>query len=197
MPRFHFQLDPLLRQRRRQEQALQAALAEIERERADIEAAAHRLTRAAQSSRDALRDSLDPSVPKNTPSTHLTGATPPAPAPPPNPVSARIDPAQARWQATAAGAADVKARQLAIKLAGVLKRRDDARDRLAQAAAQRRAVESLREQRLQSFNRDQRRREEASIDDINNARNAIATAEINAQPTHHTAPTTRQRSTQP
>jgi len=182
MPRFHFQLDPLLRQRRREERDAQVALAAIERERAQIQGQADRLIDAAESAKDALRRSLDPGAPthadNNTPAhaqKHHTIASQPnqasqATAP------RGIDPTAARWQATAAGAADARARQLAISLAGVLKRRDEARDKLAEAATRRRAVESLRERRLAEFNANLARKEAAQTDDINNARAARAVA---------------------
>ena len=197
MHRFHFQLDPLLRQRRREERDAQIALAAVERERAEIQGQADRLIAAAESAKDALRRSLDPNAPKRGPNdtpphppthtpTHTPAHTPQSPAATQqqNPSNAGIDPTAARWQATAAGAADARARQLAISLAGVLKRRDEARDKLANAATRRRAVESLRERRLADFNAELARKEAAQTDDINNARTArnIALAHHRTRP---------------
>ncbi len=154
MPKFTFKLDPLLRQRRRVERDLQLELAGHQRRRTELEQRLTTLSRAADDERAWLRDTLDPSA---------CGPR-------------QIDTAAARWQAHATMSTQARAQAIAVELAGVLARLDTSRAKLAAAATARRAVEGLRERRLEQFNAEQRKREIAESDDLSSARMTAATA---------------------
>jgi flagellar FliJ protein len=144
-----FKLDPLLEQRKRVERDHQRRVAEAEAERRSLEDELTRLTESVASSRHALRDSMRPAE---------------------HGVATKIDINATRWQAHASMGADVRARTLAVKLAGVLKRLEDVRAVLTEAARERRVVERLRERRLEAFQRECARREMRELDDLNTTR---------------------------
>jgi len=153
MPKFVFKLDPLLEHRRRIERDHQVHVAAVESERAELEGRLRKMAADADASRVALRSSLG-----------AAGSTMPH----------RVDTHATRWQAAAAMSSDAKARTIAVQLAGVLKRLEDARGLLTEAAKERRAVERLRERRLDAFNRRIAEREARDLDDLNTARSAHA-----------------------
>lgn len=72
----------------------------------------------------------------------------------------------ARQQASAALRLMVAAQRTAIELAGVHKRLEAARAELLEAAKRRKAVELLRERRLDEWKQDMDRREAAALDEL-------------------------------
>lgn len=147
MPRFRFDLEALLRLRKREERDHQLVVADLQRNRVTIELAIESIQRAITEAKNDLRD-------------RLTGAV--------------ADARTLRFQAASTLTLQSKAQEQAIRLAGVYKRIETARAALAHAAARRRAVELLKEQRYEAWLRDERRRETAEIDDITGSRAARA-----------------------
>ena len=145
MPRFRFQLEPVLEQRRRAEERCQLAVAALERQRLDIERALRGLEQGIRQERAELRRHL------GAPGAAGDGA-----------VALR----DARLQAAAAFHLDTRARQEVLRLAGLHKRLDASRAELLRAATARKAVELLRERRLEAWNREQSRLESARVDEL-------------------------------
>jgi flagellar protein FliJ len=138
MRRFTFQLDPLLRVRRRAERARQRAVAELERERLTLEEHLRRQQRHIAVGKASLRD-------------HLVGEV-------------RVH--DLRGQAAASMKMMSQAQRVVIELAGVHQRLVAARSELMNAARQRRAVEMLREKRFAEWKRDMDKRETAALDEL-------------------------------
>ena len=72
----------------------------------------------------------------------------------------------ARFQASAAYSLDARARQEVLRLAGLHKRLDAARAELLRAATARKAVELLRDRRLEAWKYEQSRLESAQVDEM-------------------------------
>lgn len=121
--RFVFELQAVLEQRRRSERNAQALLATVQRERSDVEAEIARLRLAVEAERDVSRSLMVGRVSARSLREHVAGEL----------------------------GADRKARALAIKLAGVQKRADRARELLREAAVRREAIERLRERRYRAW----------------------------------------------
>lgn len=138
MKKFRFELDPVLRQRERAEQAHQRVVAELERERVALESRVRGWGQEIQTMRDDLREQLRTGG-------ALTGV---------------------RLQANASVHAMAESRRVAIQLAGLLQRLEVARGKLAEAAAARRAVELLRERRLAEWHRQARLEEQRELDEL-------------------------------
>lgn len=151
MPVFRFELDAVLEQRRRAERDRQLAVAQLERERLEIEDALRRhqaeLTREREEMREHLR-TLRGGEGSGGGAAAVSPFTP------------------VRQQAAAAMRLQSEAQSLAVRLAGVLKRLEAARGDLAAAMAARKAVEMLRQRRFESWRREQDRREQAALDEI-------------------------------
>lgn len=145
MPRFVFQLQPVLEQRKREERAHMLSVAACERERIALAAEAEATARAADDERRALR-------------TQLSGG------------ADGLDPLAVRWQANASIDRFRRMRELANQLEGVRKRLDSARAMLARASSRRRAVELLRERRYQAWLADQAAREARDLDELTTSR---------------------------
>lgn len=77
-----------------------------------------------------------------------------------------VDTKGARLQAAASLHLQLKAQRAAVSLAGVLKRLGDARAELSAAAVERRAMEKLRENRMESWRLEEGRREGNMLDEI-------------------------------
>lgn len=146
MARFRFRLDPLLRVREREERDRQVEVAAIESERVRLESAIRARHTAARAGREDLRRALAPGGPRAMTSVRL--------------------------QAGASIRLEAQTHALAIELAGVLKRLEDARSRLLEASRARKAIELLREKRLDEWKRDQDRREASEQDDLVSGRAA-------------------------
>jgi flagellar FliJ protein len=138
MSRFRFSLEPLLTARRHAERERQRAVAELERERRDLE---NRLRKQQQFIGEGKRLARD----------QLVG---------------RLDLSAMREHAAATIALMRDAQRVVLELAGVHKRLDSARAELVEAARQRRAVELLRERRYERWKREINRAEDAAIDEL-------------------------------
>ncbi len=144
MARFRFELEPLLEQRRREERDRMKAVAEIERERVEIEDAAMRLALAQRDEREALRR-------------ELSGA-------------AGVDLGRVKLQSNASLHGLRRTHELALSGAAVLKRLEAARRGLVEATTRRRAVELLRERRYEAWLGAERAKEARALDELVTAR---------------------------
>jgi len=140
MATFRFKLQPLLDQRERIEQDRQIALAKLESQRSEIESTIRSKQSDIDRSRHAARDALAPGK--------------------------SIDLKGARSSAVAALKHQAEAQASTLKLAGLYKQIDAARNDLARATAARRAIELLKEQRKAQHERELARRDAALIDEI-------------------------------
>lgn len=138
MAGFRFALQPLLKARRHQEQTAQLGVAELERERLTVEDRIRRKQRALSSGRRDLRTSL-------TGHLHL---------------------ASLRGHAGSALRLMRDAQRDVLELAGVHKRLDAARATLLVATTSRRAVELLKQRRLEAWQRREDRRETDALDEL-------------------------------
>lgn len=139
MARFRFKLAPVLRQRELAEREEQLRVAEIERQRLEIEDKLRGQQRVIEAEQAAL-----------------DGMT----------RGGRVDAPTLRHQGIAFAAARAEAQRLAVALAGVLKRLELARAQLARRAADRRAIELLRERQLEEFRREENAKETRLLDDL-------------------------------
>ena len=162
MPKFKFELEPVLRLRRRVEEQRQRAVAELERQRSGIE---DRI-RAHQASISATKRDLRQM---------LTGerAAVQGEAWGESGVSLR----GARLQANAALHMVAQAQRAVVELAGVHGRLDVARLALLKAMTQRKAVEVLKQKRYEEWRSEVLRKEQAEVDEMVNARVARAMSE--------------------
>lgn len=140
MPKFKFQLEPLLKLRERVERDRQAAVAQLERERLELEGAIRDRQDAINHARYAARGALSP--------------------------GGSVDLEQARLSAIASLRSQADAQANALKLAGLYKRIEDARENLLRATAARRAIELIKEQRQQEHQRIESRKEFQLIDEL-------------------------------
>lgn len=139
MARFVFKLEPVLGMRRREEQQRQKVLAGILREQAALETAYREAEQLALSEEQDLRDRL--------------GHGP-------------VDLRGARTQGNAIVHARSRARLIALKLTGVMKQAEQARRSLAEAVAERRAVELLRERQYEAWRAGVQAAERREMDEI-------------------------------
>ena len=138
MPRFHFPLDARLAVRRQTERRHQLSTAAVERERLAIEDRLRAQQKRLTEGKSDLRDDL-------------TGS---------------IDVESLRRQAATALTIVRNAQRMVLELAGVHKRLDVTRTELIEATKQRRALERLKERRLQEFNELMDRNETADLDEL-------------------------------
>lgn len=143
MARFRFELQSVLDQRLRAERARQRVVAELERERVGLEGEIRACRALALSESNDLRARLVPGV--------------------------AVDLDAVRVQANASLGVLARAQATAVRLAGVLQRLDRARLELLEATTERRAVELLRDRRLEQWKRDELRREQLVLDDLSGA----------------------------
>lgn len=136
--RFVFELAAVLEQRTRIERDAQGVLAALQRERQAIEDQLADLRRGVEADRQAARDLMVGRVLAASLREHVAGEL----------------------------GADRRARELALKLAGVQRRIEKAREALRQASVQRQAIESLRDRRLAAWKQEQERSERLEIDDL-------------------------------
>jgi flagellar export protein FliJ len=123
LQKFTFSLDPLLKARRLSEQKLQRVVAQNERERMELEETLRRQQLNIAQSKLSRQDSL----------------------------VGKLDAAGLRMHAAASIALMRHAQRMVLELAGVQRRLDAARAELIEAARRRRAVELLRERRLEQW----------------------------------------------
>ena len=138
MARFVFSLQSVLKARRRAEEELQRAVAQIERERMRLEDVLRGHQRSLVSDKNLLRAGL-------------TGL---------------IDARDLRLQANCARQIMRRAQQIVLELAGVYKRLEAARARLIEATRDRRAIELVRERRYEQFKAAIDKAETAALDEL-------------------------------
>ncbi len=149
MAKFRFNLETLLAQRVREEEAKQRDLAAIERERLDIEHQILDAQRAIADQKNDLRTALAP-----------------------NQAGAAVDLRSVRLQSHASLHSLGSLQRLAVKLAGVHQRIERARNELLKATADRKAVDLLRQRRYDAWLREESKKEASAVDDMVNARAA-------------------------
>lgn len=140
MAKFVFELEAVLKQRKRAERDQQRVVAELERERIEIESEIRRCQQTIRSEKDDL-------------ASRLGG-------------SGGVDLGAVRIQANASLHLINQTQQAVLRLAGVHNRIDRARLELLDRARRRRAIEVLREQRFERWKREQDRREQSAIDEL-------------------------------
>lgn len=148
MAKFRFRLEPVLEQRRREEERAQRAVAALERERLGVEdelRAAHAGLRACKQD---LRDALAASAGEAAPGV------------------ATIDLRGVRMQSAASFRLFGDAQRLALRLAGASQRAEAARRELLRATTDRKAVELLREKRYEEWKRAIEKREAEATDEL-------------------------------
>lgn len=136
--RFAFELQVVLDQRRRLERDALGVLAMAQNERAAVEAEMAELRGMVEAEREVTRGLMVGRVSARSLREHVAGEL----------------------------GADRKARALAVKLAGVQKRVDKARELLKQASVQREAIEKLRERRYRDWMNELEKAERLEVDDV-------------------------------
>lgn len=152
MARFVFEFEAVLKQRLAEEREKQLSMAVVERERLAIEDQLRGTQQDIETEKEGLRAALGGS-----------GGG-----------SGSVDLGVVRQQVGAALGRVKRAQGLAIKLAGVHKRLDAARLELLLATTRRKAMETLKEKRLEAWNAEKKRREAAEMDEITIMRAARA-----------------------
>jgi flagellar export protein FliJ len=145
MPRFVFELEAVLKQRLAEERERQLAVAALEREKSQLEDLIRSYQRDLTSERDELRDQLA--------ATRGGAAT--------------LDLRGVRFQAGASLRLVTLAQRAVLQLAGVHKKIDAARLLLLQATTRRKGVEMLKERRYDEWRLEQKKKEEAALDELN------------------------------
>ncbi|MEM1329316.1 MAG: hypothetical protein AAGG07_02015 [Planctomycetota bacterium] len=141
MARFRFELEPVLRQRKLAEREHQREVASLERERLTIEGTLRRWQGSIRQERADMRTAHEAN-------------------------EGRMDLDAVRVQSHATLGMVMRAQRAAIELSGVMKRLDAARAQLAEAAAARKAIERLRERRLEAWRGAQKAAEAAALDEL-------------------------------
>lgn len=149
MARFVFELESVLEQRRREEEVQQRAVAELERERLDLEARIRADQAAIREEHDALRAELT-RVRAGDDDEAIGGVSVPL----------------VRRQAHASLAMIARTESRVRELAGLHERLARARLGLLEASIKRKALETLRERRHEAWKRAVKRREASETDDL-------------------------------
>ncbi|MBU6413838.1 MAG: flagellar FliJ family protein [Planctomycetes bacterium] len=138
MAAFRFALQPVLNQRQRTEEERLVAVAELERQRIEIEDQIRVLQGRIEFERSELRSGLD----------------------------ATVQIAAIRMQAATSLHAVAEAQKLVFRLAGLLQRIKAARAKLVEAIAARKALELLKERRHAEWKASLNRQEDRMLDDV-------------------------------
>ena len=138
MAKFSFNLEPLLKAKKRVEEVHQRAVAQIDRQRMDLEDRLRRQQANIAQGKQSLRDGLVGTV-----DTH----------------SLRLHAASSMQMMRTA-------QRVVLELAGVHKRLEAARATLVAAAKERRAMELLRDQRFAQWKAARDKRETAALDEL-------------------------------
>jgi len=141
MPRFRFNLDAVLKLRRREERDKQLVVASFEQERLALEDRIRSLQRGIVQERLDLRDRLGGD-------------------------STTVRLVDVRVQANAGLHMVARAQRAVLELAGVHKRLEFARNELLETTKKRKAVETLRDRRFDEWRSEQNRREAAELDEL-------------------------------
>jgi flagellar export protein FliJ len=136
---FRFRLAPVLTQRERAERDRMLMVADLEREKIQLENRIRAAQNRIVAGRQAMADSLS---------------------------GGRVELGDARLQAGATLRDDQQARRAVLELAGVMRRLEGARAELIEAAARRRAIELLRDRDQSRFNAERDRKENNALDDL-------------------------------
>lgn len=150
---FRFELETVLRLRRREERDHQREVAGLERERLAIEERIRRIQRAIVSGKQVLREALSRERIGDESAGTAGGVD-------------VVDLPAVRFQAGASLHLVAKAQEAVLALAGVHARLDRARLGLLDASRRRRAMELLRDRRYERWRREQDRRERLELDEI-------------------------------
>jgi len=142
MAKFRFTLQPVLEQRLAVERQRQVEVARLERHRFELEGRVREAQGQIEAASGRRREAL------------ASGD------------GGRVDLEQLRGHAGEMAWWDRRAREGAVELAGVLKRLSGAREALAEAVRGRRAIERLRERRLEEWRSEMARRERAEADEL-------------------------------
>jgi flagellar export protein FliJ len=151
MAKFRFQLEAVLKQRLAAERARQLIVAELETMRVAIEDRIRGYQRQLESERADLREELSRERDGAGAGEAWGGG---------------VDLRAVRMQANAALHLVARAQQAVVELAGVHSRIDAARLELLKATMARKAVEKLKERRLEAWREEQSRAEAAAADEI-------------------------------
>jgi flagellar biosynthesis chaperone FliJ len=173
MARFVFKLQPVLDQRLREERERKIEVARLEKERVDYEGRLRRQQGFISESKGALRDAMGGAG-------HRAASV--------SEGGHRVNPSLLRLQATNALHLNYRAHQTVLGLAGLHKRLEEARGRLAEASKARRAIELLRERRYEEWRRERERRERIDTDELVTARAARTTGDTTAPRTGRADP---------
>jgi flagellar export protein FliJ len=141
MPKFTFNLEAVLKQRAAAERTKQLAVAGLEQERLAAEEAIRSSQREIDAEKAEMREMLAPG-------------------------GGAVDLRGVRMQAARSLFAVGEASRAVFKLGGTMKRLDAARGELLRAATARKAVEALRERRYEVWLDEQKRREDAALDEM-------------------------------
>lgn len=158
MAGFRFELEQLLEHRRRAERQQQRAVAELEQQRASLEQRLRRGQESIAGNKDDLRSALHPAADD--------AASKSSPQ--------RVDVRAVRLQASSSLRLMSQTREAALRLAGVHRRLERAREDLRRASADRRAVEALKRRRWEAWRRRRERRESVEQDEIAAAQAMLA-----------------------
>jgi flagellar export protein FliJ len=153
MARFVFEFEAVLKQRLADEREKQLAMAVVERQRLAIEAQLRGTQGEIEQEKESLRTALG---------------------------SGAVDLPAVRQQAGAALGRVKRAQQLVLKLAGVHKALDAARMELLLATTKRKAMETLRDRRLEAWKAELSRKEAGELDEITIMRAARGRDELDA-----------------
>jgi flagellar export protein FliJ len=140
MARFVFEFEAVLKQRVAEEREKQLAMAVVERERLALEDELRGTQGEIEAEKEELREALGS--------------------------GGMVDVLAVRQQAGAALGRVKKAQHLVLKLAGVHKRLDAARLELLLSTTRRKAMELLREKRLEEWNAERNRLEARALDEV-------------------------------
>lgn len=154
MARFVFEFEAVLKQRLAEEREKQLAMAVVERERIALEDRLRGTQGEIEAEKAQLRGALDG--------------------------GGMVDMAMVRQQAGAAMGRIKAAQLLVLKLAGVHKRLEAARMELLLATTRRKALETLKEKRLETWNAERNRLEANAMDEITIMRAARQRDEMSA-----------------
>ncbi|MEM7621701.1 MAG: flagellar FliJ family protein [Planctomycetota bacterium] len=144
MAAFKFGLDPVLRQRAREEEEKQRKVAQLERQRLAIEDEIRGYQRSIEAEREDLSTRLDAA----------------------REGEAGINLGDVRVQANASLHMITMAQRSAVRLAGVYERLDEARLELLEASVRRKAVEALRDKRYEAWRQKRSKAELAALDEL-------------------------------
>jgi len=142
VPRFVFELEPVLEQRSRQEREHQKKVADLQRQRSALENEIRACQHAIDQEKRDLRTLLGEGD------------------------GGAVDLRGARMQAGASLHHMARAQRAVLKLAGIHRRIGHARAALLEATKRRKAVENLRERRFDEWKREQEAGEARELDDL-------------------------------